>query len=167
MFFHHHGWGFFCHSCWRINIYQLPRNDAFSIGSCWREAFALPYEVWKVRVRSQMGVYTSRMIRCCLHHYSRNCALCLSLALFMLMLNGIFPSASSPRPLHLFFCLYSICLSVIRSHWPCHINQLWWCCKLIGRFSPSFSSSDMPNDKDVGCCKTSSLRQSNTLPMIC
>lgn len=97
VFFRHRGWGFFCHWRWRINIYWLQRNDAFSIGSWWGEAFVLPYEVWKVSAWSQTGVYTCRMIRCCLHHYSRNCALCLSIALFMLMLNGIFLSASNPE----------------------------------------------------------------------
>lgn len=57
-----------------------------------------------------MGVYTCRMIRCCLHHYFRNCTLCLSLALFMLTLNGIFLSAAP----HLFFVFsHSISLALL------------------------------------------------------
>lgn len=103
--FHHHGWGFSC--CWRINIYQLLRQYAISISSCWREALVLPSEVWKVSRRSQMGVYTSRMIRCFLRHCYRSCALCLSLALFMLDAFSSQLPTSSPFAL-LCYCAYTL-----------------------------------------------------------
>lgn len=44
-----------------------------------------------------MGVYTGMMIRCCLHHYWRHHALCLSLALFMYTLNLTFSPQLQPK----------------------------------------------------------------------
>lgn len=91
-----------------------------------------------------MGVYTCRMIRCCLHHYFRNCTLCLSLALFMLTLNGIFLSASNPGlPICFLF-------SVIRSHWPCcHINPLWQIVSMLDQWYADYNvgCSDLVSDK--------------------